>query len=38
MSRFWKELFRLPPTRLAMSTSHHPQKYRLKEKANRTME
>jgi hypothetical protein len=25
ISRFWKVLFRLTQTRLAMSTSHHPQ-------------
>jgi hypothetical protein len=36
-SRFWKELFRLTPTRLERSTSHHPQTYRQTEKANRTL-
>jgi hypothetical protein len=38
ISRFWKELFRLTQTRLAMSTSHHPQTDGQTEKANITME
>jgi hypothetical protein len=37
ISRFWKELFRLTQTRLAMSTSHHPQTDGQPEKENRTL-
>jgi hypothetical protein len=32
--RFWKELFRLAQTRLAMATSHHPQTDGEMEKTN----
>jgi transposase InsO family protein len=38
ISRFWKELFRLTHTRLAMSTSHHPHTDGKTEKENRTLE
>jgi hypothetical protein len=38
ISRFWKELVRLTQTRLAMSTSHHPQTDGQTEKANITLE
>jgi hypothetical protein len=37
ISRFWKEIFRLTQTRLAMSTSHHPQTDGQPEKENRTL-
>jgi hypothetical protein len=38
IGRFWKELFRLTQTRLAMSTRHHPQTDGQTEKANITVE
>jgi hypothetical protein len=38
ISRFWKELVRLTQTRLAMSTSHHPQTEKQRENTNRTLE
>jgi transposase InsO family protein len=36
--RFWKELFRLTQTRLAMSTRHHPQTDGKTEKTNKSLE
>jgi Integrase zinc binding domain/Chromo (CHRromatin Organisation MOdifier) domain len=38
ISRFWKELFRITQTMLAMSTGHHPHTDRQTEKAIRTLE
>jgi hypothetical protein len=38
ISKFWKELLRLTQTRLAMTTSHHPQIDGQTEKENITLE
>jgi hypothetical protein len=38
ISRFWKEIFRLTQTRMAMSTSYHPQTDGQTEKAKRTLD
>jgi hypothetical protein len=38
MNKFWRELFPLMETKLAMSMSHHPQTDGQTEKVNRTLE